>query len=153
MDGYCDVIERRTERILVLFARDARVYRLTDSSTAEIVYRFDHYLAAMVHALRNGHATDPEATRIAREHGALRARQGFDVRGLIREFGVLRNAILDVVEQECVSMSVREFKQLAAFIGSGLVEAVSVLQAQRVALESAHAHGLGKSTRLSLVKK
>ena len=67
----------------------------------------------------------PLAGRIkAGEHGVTRLRQGFDIEALVREYGILRECILSIIEREKVTVSARDFSLLSRCLDAGALEAV-----------------------------
>lgn len=60
----------------------------------------------------------------AAEHGAHRWRQGFDLRAVVREYGVFENVIYKDLEEQGVMPTLREVRALQNCLNSGLASAV-----------------------------
>jgi PAS domain S-box-containing protein len=60
----------------------------------------------------------------AAEHGAHRWRQGFDLRAVVREYGVLENVVYRDLEEQGVEPSLREVRAFQNCLNSGLSLAV-----------------------------
>jgi CheY-like chemotaxis protein len=79
----------------------------------------------------------------ARQHGGQRWSVGYDLEGVIREYGVLRHAVLQTARDEGVQLSVDEFDLFAKCLSVGVAEAATEyvryrdaqLDAQRANLE------------------
>lgn len=64
---------------------------------------------------------DGEAARV---HGAQRWGIGYDLDGLVREYGVLRRCILEFIEEADADVDLRTFDQVAELLNVGIAEAV-----------------------------
>jgi len=84
-----DVIETNRDVVMSLFASELG---RGPSERPHTVAALEAYLSALVRALRRRQREEPEALRIAREHGAQLARMHYDVGVLVREFVSLRTA-------------------------------------------------------------
>ncbi len=79
----------------------------------------------------------------ARQHGHQRFTLGYDVEGLIREYGVLRHVILELARESGTQPSFDEFDALAKCLSVGVAQAASeyvrhrdqLLEAQRSRLQ------------------
>jgi hypothetical protein len=89
-----DVIETNRDVVMSLFASELG---RGPSERPHTVAALEAYLSALVRALRRRQREEPEALRIAREHGAQLARMHYDVGVLVREFVSLRTAIVTVL--------------------------------------------------------
>src|SRR5262249_32328918 len=84
-----------------------------------------------------------ETSATAEKHGEQRWTLGYDLEALIREYGVLRHCILEVVREAGVGLSVDEFDVLAKCLSVGVAAAATEyarhrdeqLRAQRAHLE------------------
>lgn len=69
---------------------------------------------------------EERATRAtAGEHGVERWRLGYDLQGLIREYGILRECIIHTASGLNVQLSNDEFEALSACLSSGIAEAAA----------------------------
>jgi signal transduction histidine kinase/ActR/RegA family two-component response regulator len=84
-----------------------------------------------------------DTSETARRHGGQRWALGYDLEGLIREYGVLRHCLLQTVKEEGVQLSVDEFDILAKCLSVGVADAATAytkhrdeqLNAQKASLE------------------
>jgi PAS domain S-box-containing protein len=83
----------------------------------------------------------------AREHRGPCPRQGFDVRALVREYDVLRECILDLVEEADVHVTLGELRALCAFISTRIAEGVDEALRQRDAGQPSSAALLAREKR------
>ncbi len=59
------------------------------------------------------------------EHGVDRWQQGFDLRSVVREYGILRHVILADLDEQGVTPTLRELNALSHCLSIGVAEAVS----------------------------
>jgi signal transduction histidine kinase len=108
---------------------------------SELIDHLPQFLDSLAEAL--DHATDGDATidqrlSSAAEHGVQRLRLGFDVEAVVREYGVLRECILEAAKADGLVVSVAEFSMLAQRIDAGTAMAVTEFVAHKhAALENA----------------
>ncbi|WP_395824238.1 PAS domain-containing protein [Archangium minus] len=89
-------------------------------------------MATVLHrAGQGGVAAVPDESAVAREHGRQRLRIGFDLAVLVREYGVLHECILDLVEQSGVRVTLSELRALVSFIVHGIADATDEYTRQR----------------------
>ncbi|WP_257449184.1 PAS domain S-box protein [Archangium lipolyticum] len=67
----------------------------------------------------------------AREHGGQRPRDGFDIQALVREYQVLHECILELVEETDVYVTLGEVRALGGFITARIAEGVAESLRQR----------------------
>ncbi|OJH37028.1 PAS domain S-box protein [Cystobacter ferrugineus] len=93
-------------------------------------------LTTVLHRVgQEGVAVVREGSTVAREHGRQRLRLGFDLAVLVREYGVLHECILDLIEQTGTRVTLAEFRTLASFIVHGIADAVDEYTRQREAAQ------------------
>ncbi|MFY0566572.1 PAS domain-containing protein [Archangium lansingense] len=93
-------------------------------------------LATALHrAGQGGAAAVPRESTEAREHGRQRLRIGFGLAVLVREYGLLHECILDLVEQSGARVTMAEHRALVAFFSHGIAEAVDEYTYQREAAQ------------------
>lgn len=123
-----DVIRRWREKLTVGVASPSE-------PPSEIIDTLPLFLDQLIEALRSAgaHATNEEEaltdhfarSETARSHGAQRFRVGFSLDAVVREYDILGEAILDLVEDLRLSCSIAEFRLLSRCLGRGLAEAVA----------------------------
>ncbi|MFL5357338.1 PAS domain S-box protein [Archangium sp.] len=114
-------------------------------------------LGAVLHRYQTGEERAvPEWSPGAREHGGQRLRVGFDLQALVREYHVLRECILDLVEETGVRVTLGEVRALTGFITTSIAEGVAEYSRQRDAalrLSEARLHALLDEAPASIYAK
>ncbi|RYE94383.1 MAG: PAS domain-containing sensor histidine kinase, partial [Myxococcales bacterium] len=126
-----ELIRRWTARIDAVIAPDV---------LPEPVLR-DHIepiLRELLRALRQ--LAVPDSIVHARTHGQQRYRVGFPIDALVREYGVLRSIILDLVEESGQGISLAEVRLLTDFIAAAIAEGVQEYDQRRASAEQALGH-------------
>lgn len=82
----------------------------------------------------------PGVAATAAGHGAQRASLGIDVSDVVREYGVLRDIVLDLLEESGLLPTIGEVRVLTAAITSSVAESVREYASQRDALFRAAAN-------------
>jgi signal transduction histidine kinase/ActR/RegA family two-component response regulator len=67
----------------------------------------------------------------ARVHGLEAWQLGFDLGGLVREFGILRSSIIELARAEGVALTLDEFDALSTYLNMGVREAITQYTGQR----------------------
>jgi signal transduction histidine kinase len=134
-----DLLAQRRDEVLGMFVSrvmgDEIAAAPTGTRRSELVDHLPAFLDELIDALvaTGGEPADgtrapselPLAGRIkAGEHGVTRLRQGFDIEALVREYGILRECILSIIEREKVAVSARDFSLLSKCLDAGALEAV-----------------------------
>ncbi|HYO66867.1 MAG TPA: PAS domain S-box protein [Archangium sp.] len=135
-----DLLESRHEDIIQQWTGRLREGLAPMPRTqAELEDHIGEYLWEMARVLRQQTASGPppvpEWLPVAREHGGQRLRIGFDVQALVREYHVLRECILDLVEEAGVRVTLGEVRALTAFITTGIAEGLAEYLRQRDAVQ------------------
>jgi signal transduction histidine kinase len=79
-------------------------------------------------------------SRVARLHGEQRYRSGFDLRSVVREYGVLRECIIDLVEESRGGgLSLEEDRILTRALGSAVADAAEQFHREHEAALARHA--------------
>ncbi|WP_395844311.1 PAS domain-containing protein [Archangium violaceum] len=134
-----DVLEARRDDIVHHWVERLREgLALEPQARGVLEDRIDDYLrelATVLHRAGQGGAAVPEESAVAREHGRQRLRIGFDLGGLVREYGLLHECILDSVEQSGARVTLAELRALASFIVHGIADATDEYSRQRDAAQ------------------
>ena len=123
-------LSRNLETIIVRFVAEVRREDVPPSGTsrAQLVDHLPAFIEeisqTLAHQVARPSVVEHES-KTAREHGQNRWALGYDVQGLVREYGILGRAILELVEEEGLAVPVREFKVLARRLDIGVNEAVA----------------------------
>src|SRR5262249_34611866 len=119
------VIERWRHRLRESLGPD-------DRSRAELVDEMPAFIAEIVAALDPARPSAlPDDSEIAPSHGRQRWRAGFDVDEVVREYGLLGDAILEAVNEGGGVISAREARILLTSLHTGAAEAVSAYVRRR----------------------
>ncbi len=119
------IVERWRHRLRERLAAD-------DLSGAELSDEMPSFIAELVTALDP--ATEsalPEQSEAAPEHGRQRWRTGFDLDAVIREYGLLGDTILEIVNDNGSAITAREARILLTSLHSGAAGAVSAYVQRR----------------------
>lgn len=132
-----DVIRRHRDQIVSRFVRDVeRDLAPGGLSRPMLVDHIPAFLedvahdVEVVHSVRSGHDA-VHTNAVAREHGEQRWSIGFDLGGLIREYGVLRHAIVATAKDVGAVPTVDEQDVLAKCLNVGVAEAAAAYTRQR----------------------
>jgi PAS domain S-box-containing protein len=93
------------------------------SSESELRDHVPMLLDELVTALRTGAL--PNYSPNAKEHGRQRFRLGFDIEIVVREYGLLRDVILDAIEHAAVPFTMPEVRILTGFLTEVVAEGVT----------------------------
>jgi len=99
-------------------------------------------------------STSPENSATAPQHGVQRLALGFDVDSVVREYGALKNCILDAAEAAELTLTAREQRVLGDCVVTGIADALAEYVRRRDAevqrLANEHFAFLGHELRNSL---
>ena len=129
MDLHQLLTEKR-EELLERWAAAAKAASSTPITQVELIDRMPRFISELSWALRaSGEA--PEVSPNAEEHGVQRLRLGFDIAEVVREYGLLHEAVLDLVAEAEIVVGERDAKVLASALNKGTRDAVVEYQAAR----------------------
>ncbi len=102
----------------------------------ELANHFPRFLKEIIAALRASaglvpHAELPEDSESAAEHGEQRLRLGFSLDAVVREYGALRDAMVETAKAHGVAITVGEYQVLFDATVTGIARAVSEYSRQR----------------------
>jgi signal transduction histidine kinase len=95
----------------------------------ELVDHLPVFLGEVAEALRLRES--PDESRTAAQHGVQRLGLGFSLESVVREYGALREAIVEEAATAGVAMDTRERETVFECIVTGIADAVSEYQRQR----------------------
>lgn len=123
--------ERRND-IVARFVEQVRQKGLApaDVERSLLVDHIPSFLDEIVEALARDKAVRAsqdasDTSANARQHGEQRWQLGYDLDGLIREYGVLRHVLLEVAMEADAQLSISEFDVLAKCLSVGVAEAAT----------------------------
>ncbi|CAN5660075.1 hypothetical protein BH11MYX1_BH11MYX1_09100 [soil metagenome] len=99
------------------------------SSESELRDHVPFLLNELITALRTGAL--PDYSPNAKEHGRQRYRLGFDIETVVREYGLLRDVILDAIERGSVPITLGEVRILTSFLTEVVADGVTEHQRQQ----------------------
>ncbi len=132
-----EVLAAQREEVLVRWQRVVRGTLAPEAiRPVELINHIPQYINEIIAALRVDaglSTTDPtpEESSTAEGHGVQRLRLGFSLDSVVREYGALRDAILDCARATGAELSVRELQVLFDTIVTGIAGAVSQYAHQR----------------------
>ena len=99
---------------------------LTRTLIADHIPKFLVAIGAQLTAPKVAASTaDAHANELARRHGEQRWSLGYDLDGLIREYGVLRRCILAIAVEAGIKLLTNEFDALGECLNAGIAEAAN----------------------------
>lgn len=132
-----EILTARSDEVLTRWREMVRGTLLPASiPTIELNDHLPLFLEEIIAALRDdgAEAEDPGAPAIgqtAAEHGEQRLRLGFSLDAVVREYGALRDAIIDTLRAAGAQLSFREVQVVFDSVISGIAHAVSEYSRQR----------------------
>jgi signal transduction histidine kinase len=119
------VIEERAAQIVDRFVTRTREHELPPGplSRVEVINHLNKYLADMARSLRRDTVDLVTECSSASEHGEQRWYLGYDLKSVIMEYSVLRDAILDVAEEAGHVLTARDCRDLGQFLNVGIADA------------------------------
>ena len=126
----CELVSSRGAAILRRWAEKVRgTLHPTSMPRLELEDHFPTFLADVAEALRLRES--PDESRTAAQHGVQRLGLGFSLDSVVREYGALRDALVEEAAAEGVVIDTRERETLFDCVITGIAEAVSVYARQR----------------------
>lgn len=131
MSGLAEFIESKNEEIVQRWA-DGLYQSAVPESLArdEVIDSLREFLDELASALRREGETR-EARGLARPsktaaaHGAQRFGLGFDIASVVREYGLLRDVLFQLVEESGLETSARELRILSKYLIGGIADAAA----------------------------
>lgn len=131
-----DLLALRRNDIVERFVHAMREagFSSDDTTRSELILDIPFFLADLEETLRRTQADarfEPPASTTARAHGRARYRLGFDLGSLVREYGLLRQCVVDTAAENDVMLSRAELDVVLRAIDAALAEAASAYAARR----------------------
>jgi signal transduction histidine kinase len=132
-----DVLSAQRDEVLRRWERNVRGNVAPEAlSTLELLDHMPQFVDSIIAALRaDGRSRGPEEPvpedASAPGHGAQRLRLGFDLNSVVREYGTLRDVIVDVAHEKGAAITWREIQILGRVLITGIAHAVSEYAHQR----------------------
>jgi signal transduction histidine kinase len=126
------MLTRHRQRLLEEWTRRVESdLRSVALDRVELVDHMPSFLDGLASDLCPTSPAHPDSCGSAAEHGRQRLRLGFNVREVVREYGLLHTTILTLAEATGVELSQREQIAIVDHIGAGTGDALSEYVAQR----------------------
>jgi len=94
-------------------------------TNAELLDRIPAFVDEVIAALHPSAAALPSTSVHAGEHGAQRLRLHFDVREVVREYGLLHECILELATDSGAAISLEEQQVISKWINTGIADALA----------------------------
>ncbi|WP_160174492.1 PAS domain-containing protein [Archangium violaceum] len=132
MGALADLLATRREDILQRFEREVRTHFPVDGQPRSVIRDTLPQLLDELYELLNAPASDESPARIhgqmrqtAREHRAQRQALGYDVTQIVREYGIVRDCILGLLEESGGVLAVAEQRALHRGLDLAMGDAVA----------------------------
>lgn len=122
---------RRDEVISRWLAATRRENTAAPLQATELVDHIPVFVDELVVALYPEALPLPSLGETAVEHGAQRFGLGFNVREVIREYGILHRTILDLAEEARIAVKLEEHQLISRWLNTGIANAVTQYVAER----------------------
>ncbi|WAS92492.1 sensor histidine kinase [Nannocystis punicea] len=128
-----ELLERRREHIIERWSERMRGHALVDAQLSATTLRnsLPEFLAEVAAAVRRCSQAPLAVEDVAREHGRQRYRVGFDLRTLVVEYNILREVLLDTIDESGVPVRMADVRALWAAFADGIAEAVDQYSCER----------------------
>jgi signal transduction histidine kinase len=102
----------------------------------EIIDSLPDFLEQLIDALRRARSAAPGSpalghSEIASEHGSQRFRAGFSIQAVVREYGILRECIFDLLDETETRVSLQEVRTMCHALSIGVTDAVTRFSQER----------------------
>jgi signal transduction histidine kinase len=125
-----DVLKTHREEVIQRWATAVRgTLHPVAMPRAALVDHLPLFLDEVIEALRLEEASETSPT--AAVHGGQRLELGFNLDGVVREYGALGDAIVDVANARQAPLTARDYRVLSTCITTGIAEAVAQYARQR----------------------
>lgn len=143
--GLHDLLKRDRDNLIALWGK--KIKGLADAASLAHGELLDHmpaFVDEVIRALYPGAVPLPPSSASAEEHGGQRLRLGFDAAEVVREYGALHEAILEIADRGHVTVTLKEEGLVARWINVGIADAVAqYVQERDVELQRRSAEHIG----------
>jgi signal transduction histidine kinase len=130
--GLADLLKARRSDLIARWLYATRQQNTVDPLPAtEVVDRIPVFIDELIGALHPDALPLPSLGETAVEHGAQRLSLGFNVGEVVREYGILHRAILDLAQESAVAITERDHRLISKWLNSGIASAVSQYVTER----------------------
>ncbi len=129
MSVLADFLAAKQDALLECFTQRVKATLApADVTHGELVDHFPDFLEALSDTLREGDQPTERTLAINRTavaHGAQRLRVGFDLNAVVREYGLLRDCIFELLEAAELTPSLRELRILSDCVSAATADSVN----------------------------
>ena len=130
--GLAGLLKARRDELIDRWLRAARRENTVDPlPKGQLVDRIPIFIDELIVALHPDALPLPSLGETAVEHGAQRFGLGFNVAEVIREYGILHRAILDLASDSAVTIELGEHQLISRWLNSGIASAISQYVSER----------------------
>jgi len=140
-----DLLEARQADVLRRWTEEVRRQLAPGPlSRVELEDHIPEFLREVVAALREleslGHVVPPQGNTVSlgKEHGKQRYREGFELDAVVREYGLLRDQLLSLVEEAGLALLIPAWRLIADRLETAVAEAVRQYGKERDQERAAH---------------
>lgn len=123
------ILTERREELIARWRQRVRGYTAPQEMERQQILntlpKFLEELASTLVEAGESVASTEELTALAREHGAQRFEVGLNVASMVREYGVLRDCILDMIHEEGAVLSTEGFRVLSQHFENAIATAIT----------------------------
>src|SRR4051812_40190925 len=125
-----DLLDTRSDQIVRRFVTKVKQAGSAPPgvTTSQLVDHIPTFLRSLARRFGSDGASESSLARAdaaAREHAEHTWKLGYDLAGLVREYGHLRQAILELAHECDVALTFRDFDVLGRCLNDGIAEAVT----------------------------
>jgi signal transduction histidine kinase len=132
LPGLAGLLKARRDELIDHWLRATRRENTADPlPRAELVDRIPIFIDELILALHPDALPLPSLGETAVEHGAQRFGLGFNVAEVIREYGILHRAILDLATASAVTIQLGEHHLISRWLNAGIASAISQYVSER----------------------
>jgi hypothetical protein len=138
-----EMLRSKMDAMITSFVREVRAHKLgTRRTDEEIVFELRRFIDAIISSLRR--KSKPDVAEIAARHGEQRCKIGYDLRGVLVEFGILSTTMIAIAKR--ADPTVEEIDRLMAVIDASRTDAAVAFHAHAAKAQITEA---GRASRRS----
>jgi signal transduction histidine kinase len=132
-----EILSARRDELLTRWRkRVAGTFAPETVPAPEIINSLPRFLDELLIALRRARTGAPDSPVLehsdtASEHGLQRFRSGFSIQAVVREYGLFRECIIDLLKEANACISLTEYEVMSHALSTGVADAVSRFSQER----------------------
>ncbi len=124
-DTLFGILKTKRELLVACWSTKIRGAVSAPLTTTELLDKIPAFVDEIIDALTPNAARLPSTSAYAGEHGAQRLRLHFDVREVVREYGLLHECILELARDSGTAISLDEEQVIVKWINNGIADAIA----------------------------